>query len=59
MGDLKPQMSLLGQNSKNVYFLFAATLREICNMRATAPEAVADRSAVLRNGLCVPIPVES
>lgn len=59
MGDLKPQMSFLGQNSKNVYFLFAVTLREICNMRATAPEAVADRSAVLRKGSCVPISVES
>lgn len=52
-------MSLLDQNSKNVYFLFSVTLREICSMGATAPEAVADRSAVLRQGSWVPIPVES
>lgn len=59
MGDLKPHMSLLGQNSKYVYFLFAVALREICIMGATVPEAIADRSAVLRKGSCVPTPVDS
>lgn len=59
MGDLKPHMSLLGQNSKHVCFLLAVALREICSMGATAPKAIADRSVVLRKGSCVPTPVDS
>lgn len=40
------------------YFLFAAVLREICSIGATAPKPVSDNSAELQKEACALIPVD-